>query len=101
MIRTNFLKRLESSAHSLTLTLDRTVGKIEDLLGKIERYQNGSRSNASLGEADVLPDEDDEDEEFFVGGSRRPYRLSELDLPRWQADLDRDKATLEAVRGRA
>ena len=98
MMRTNFLKRLESSAHSLTLTLDRTVGKIEDLLGKIERYQNGSQSNTALGEAEVLPDEDDEDEEFFVGGSRRPYRLSELDLPRWQADLGRDKATLAAVR---
>ena len=98
MMRTNFLKRLESSAHSLTLTLDRTVGKIEDLLGKIERYQNGSQSNTVLGEADVLPEEDDEDEEFFVGGSRHPYRLAELDLPRWQADLQRDKATLEAVR---
>jgi len=98
MMRTNFLKRLESSAHSLTLTLDRTVGKIEDLLGKIERYQNGKQPNTALGEADVLPDEDDEDEEFFVGGSRRPYRLTELDLPRWQADLQRDKDTLEAVR---
>ena len=98
MMRTNFLKRLESSAHSLTLTLDRTVGKIDDLLGKIERYQSGSQSNVALGEADVLPDEDDEDEEFLVGGSRRPYLLSELDLPRWQTDLQRDKATLEAVR---
>ena len=98
MMRTNFLKRLESSAHSLTLTLDRTVGKIEDLLGKIERYQAGLQSHDALANADVLPDEDDEDEEFFVGGSRRPYRLSELDLPRWRSDLRRDKATLEDVR---
>ncbi len=98
MMRTNFLKRLESSAHSLTLTLDRTVGKIDDLLDKIECYQSSVQSKADLEHADVLPDDDDEDEEFFVGGSRRPYRLVELDLPRWQADLQRDKATLEAVR---
>ena len=98
MMRTNFLKRLESSAHSLTLTLARTVAKIDVLLDKIERYQSGSQSNAALGEADVLPDEDDEDEDFFVGGQRRPYRLSELDLSRWQADLEQDKATLSAVR---
>ena len=98
MMRTNFLKRLESSAYSLTLTLDRTVGKIDDLLGKIERYQSGSQSNARLEDADILPDEDDDDEEFFVGGSRRPYRLAELDLPRWQEDLQRDKVTLETVR---
>ena len=98
MMRTNFLKRLESSARSLTLTLDRTVGKIDDLLGKIERYHNGNQPITELSEAEVLPDEDDEDEEFFVGGNRRPYRLSELDLSRWQADLQRDKATLEDVR---
>ena len=54
MMRTNFLKRLESSAHSLTLTLDRTVGKIDDLLGKIERHQNDNQVNTELGEADVL-----------------------------------------------
>ena len=99
MMRTNFLKRLESSAHSLTLTLVRTLGKIDDLLGKIERYQTGLQSQDVVAEVNVLPDEDDEDEEFFVGGSRRPYRLSELDLPRWQSDLQQDKATLEAVRG--
>ena len=91
MMRTNFLKRLESSAHSLTLTLDRTVGKIDDLLDKIERHQSDGRSNADLEDTDVLPDDDDEDEEFFVGGSRRPYRLTELDLPRWQADLQRTR----------
>ena len=34
MMQTNFLKRLESSAHSLTETLERTIGKIEDLTGK-------------------------------------------------------------------
>ena len=38
MMRTNFLKRLESSAHSLTLTLDRTVGKIDDLLDKLDLF---------------------------------------------------------------
>ena len=97
MMRTNFLKRLESSAHSLTLTLDRTVGKIDDLLGKIDRYQTGGQLQDTLANADVLPDEDDEDEELFVGGNRRPYRLSELDLPRWQADLQQDRTTLAAV----
>ena len=58
----------------------------------------GSQSQDALAEADVLPDEDDEDEEFFVGGRRQSYRLRELDVARWQADLQQDKATLEAVR---
>ena len=55
MIRTNFLKRLESSAHSLTLTLDRTIGKIDDLIGKIERYQESLNSGVGLAGAGREP----------------------------------------------
>ena len=66
MMRTNFLKRLESSAHSLTLTLDRTLGKINVLLEKIDRYQNsGRRSDDGLA-SEVLPEEDEEDEDSEV-----------------------------------
>ena len=98
MMRVNFLKRLESSAHSLRLTLERTIGKIDDLLAKIERYEQSVQSQADvLPDADILPDDDDEDEEFFVNRGRNPYRLQELDLPRWATDLEQDKATLSAM----
>ncbi len=98
MMRTNFLKRLESSAHALTLTLQRTIGKIDVLLDRINRYQqNGQLSTAALPDTEVTPDDDDEDEEFFVNRGRNPYRLQELDLPRWRADLNEDKAMLSDV----
>ena len=99
MIRTNFLKRLESSAHALTLTLGRTICKIKDLLEKIERYQAGSSSEEIAG-ADVLPDDDEDDEEMLVNRGRRPYRLRELDLDRWQKDLQRDVKVLSEVKER-
>ena len=98
MMRTNFLKRLESSAHSLTLTLDRAIGKIDGLLDKIDRYETSSQPDATLTDADVLPDDDEEDDEFAVGGRRQPYHLRELDLPRWRDDLEHDRDTLETVR---
>ena len=92
MMRTNFLKRLESSAHSLTQTLDRTIGKIDDLLGKIERYeQNRSIQDA---QADILPDDDEDDEEFLINRARTPYHLRDLDLARWKTDLLKDRETL-------
>ena len=97
MMRTNLLKRLESSPKSLTLTLERTIGKIDNLLGKIDRYEQGGQSTAAVTDADTQPDDDDEDEEFFVNRGRQPYRLSELDLERWQADLWQDKSTLAAM----
>ena len=99
MIRTNFLKRLESSAHSLTKTLERTIGKIDDLLKKIDRYEQTQLPEAEadrLREDDILPDEDaeDEDDDFLVNRARHPYHLRELNLARWKADLVKDKAAL-------
>ena len=95
MMRTNFLKRLESSAHSLAQTLDRTIGKTDDLLGKIERYeQNRSIQDA---QADILPDDDEDDEEFLINRARTPYHLRELNLARWKTDLLKDRETLTAA----
>ena len=53
MMRTNFLKRLESSAHSLKLTLGRTINKIDDLLAKLDRYEEDSQSDMETTEADT------------------------------------------------
>ena len=97
MMRVNFLKRLESSAHSLTRTLERTIGKIDDLLEKIDRYEENKNKRMSETQADILPDDDEEDEEFLVNRARKPYRLSELDLSRWERDLLIDKKTLKRV----
>ncbi len=95
MMQTNFLKRLESSAHALSETLERTVGKIDDLLEKIEKYQRNPRIQDA--QADILPDEDDEDEEFLINRARNPYHLRELDCTDWKQDLLKDKQTLTAA----
>ena len=92
MIRTNFLKRLESSAYSLTLTLERTIGKLDALLEKIDRYE--SRQNTKDSQADILPDDDEDDEEFLINRARHPYNLADLDLCTWKKDLLQDKETL-------
>ena len=97
MMRVNFLKRLESSAHALWLTMDRTIRKMDNLLDKIERYTQGDEAHALI-PGETMPDADEEDEEFVVNRSRNPYRLAELDLPRWKADLQDDKDTLCVVR---
>ncbi len=95
MIRTNFLKRLESSAHSLAKTLGRTVGKIDDLLKKIDTFLDNQQAPGA--QADILPDDDEDDEEYLVNRARNPYHLRELDLPRWKDDLQKDRETLAAV----
>ena len=99
MMRVNFLKRLESSAHALQLTLKRTIDKIDQLLSKIERYGKRDQAQAEpLLDNDVLPENDGEDEEFVINRSRHHYKFAELDLPRWKHDLEQDRATLARVR---
>ena len=101
MMRVNALKRLESSAHALCLTMERIIKKINDLLAKIEHYEQVDESlTHELNHGEILPDDDEEDEEFVVNRSRNPYRLAELDLPRWKAHLKEDRAMLSAVRDR-
>ena len=68
MMRVNFLKRLESSAHSLTETLSRTIGKIDSLLDKIEWYEQ--KQTVQDAQADILPDDDEDDEEFLINRAR-------------------------------
>ena len=95
MMQTNFLKRLESSAHALSKTLERTVGKIDEMLEKIDKYEQNPRIQDA--DADVLPDDDEDDEEFLINRARNPYHLRELDCIRWKEDLFKDKETLTAA----
>ena len=98
MMQTNFLKRLESSAYSLTETLERTIGKIDALLKKIDRYEHNQQTpQAGAGillDDDILPEEDEDDDEFLVNKARHPYHLGELDCVRWKEDLITDRETL-------
>ena len=98
MMRVNCLKRLESSPHSLKLTLERTIDKIDNILERINAYnQNKQSVGDTLPSNAVLPNNDEEDEEFLVNRSRNPYHLRELDLPLWQAHLESDRNTLAKV----
>ena len=85
MMRVNLLKRLESSVHSFTLTMGRIIEKMEGLDGRIDAW----REKRGAEEVEILPDEDEEDEEFEVGKGRT-YRFDELDVDRWQRDLRED-----------
>ncbi len=103
MMRTNLLKRLESSAHALELTLRRSVEKIDAMLTKIELYKAQTSVGATSKDIDailnddVLPHDDEEDDEFIVGRGENPYRLSELDLDEWAKDIGQDRARLSGM----
>ena len=99
MIRVNFLKRLESAPNSLMLTLQRTVGKIDNLIHKIDRYTARRSSDAELNE-ETAPYEADveEDDDLIVNKGKKPFKLSELNVRQWREDLVKDRGILNEAR---
>ena len=103
MMRVNFLKRLESSAHSFCLTLDRTIEKIRGVENKIARVALGDETDPSIAdEAAPSPDEFAEDDEleenFFLVGKGLKYDLRDMRLDDWDRDLKSDRKALEKIR---
>ena len=98
MIRVNFLKRLESAPHSLKLTLQRTVDKIDILIERIDRYIGRPSNDQTLNE-ETSPYDEPDDDDFIVNKGKNPFKMSELNVEAWRKDLLKDRDILnEALR---
>ena len=95
MVRVNFLKRLESAAPSLALTLARTIDKIKQLVARIQRYQSVHAINEGVPENDW--EDELEDEDFIVNKARHPFDFKDLNLSQWLDDLEEDCRVLNSV----
>jgi hypothetical protein len=100
MMKVNFLKRLESSIHSFRVTLDRTIRKIDELLGLIHSYRESLPPAGADAPSFTMPDElqfgelDDEDSDSFTVGKKIEFQLRDLDLDGWERDLHQDRDAL-------
>lgn len=110
MMKVNFLKRLESSIESFEISMDRTIQKIEKLIGRIEAYleveaarpakdrEDGGHSQVETLES-LMPEPseyegEDEDLEIWQVGVKLKFDFSDLQLDKWLEDLRKDKAAL-------
>ncbi|TXH26952.1 MAG: ATP-dependent helicase [Elusimicrobia bacterium] len=100
MMKVNFLKRLESSVHSFTITMERTVSKIEDLENRLRQFRKHQQTAAEDVQPDFFADPEEEDEDladaFQVGGKLR-FRMEHLDVDAWLKDLATDKQQLSLL----
>lgn len=92
MMKVNFLKRLESSVVSFADTMNRTVIKIEQLIDKIQRFEDID----SLSENEF--DDDEELSDALAVGKKIKFQLKHLDCERWLHDLQSDKTQLSKLR---
>ena len=102
MMRTNYLKRLESSVHSFEVSIDRTIRKIDDLLEKIDHFEGNFDDYTR---PDLFSDQGDEEEaellERLMVGKKLPIRLEHIKRREWKADLKNDRRQLVAIHEKA
>ena len=100
MMKVNFLKRLESSVHSFAITMQRTVGKIEDLEKRLRQFEEHQQAAADEVQLDFFAEPEEEDEDladiFQVGGKLR-FRMEHLNVGAWLKDLATDKQQLSLL----
>ena len=98
MMKVNFLKRLESSVDSFRLTLERTIGKIDELEERITAFEKHLDQNPEI-DYDSLTPEQFEDPDFdaddFTIGGRRRIHLAHLKLPEWLKAVRNDRTQLQ------
>ena len=99
MMRVNLLKRLESSVHSFTLTMERIIAKMDELGQRIDAWI-ADPDNAQINLLARAEEGHEEDEEFSLGKGRR-YRLADLDLQAWKKDLQEDRRSFRAIHQQA
>lgn len=85
LMKTNFLKRLESSINSFTLTLENVLNNINSKIKKLESINN--EINIEIDEIDPL---DTSIEEFTIGDKVK-IKIKDLDIIKYKQDLELDR----------
>lgn len=93
LMRVNLLKRMESSINSFSLTLKKLLAKIDTILKLIADHNSEYESDLSILDIDV---ESDDFAESLVGGKVKVL-LQDVDVIRWQQDLEEDRERLQAL----
>lgn len=102
MMKIGYLKRLESSIHSFSLSIKRTIDKISEIEQKIAIFKELEAKKENTSSYEVEQNYDDgemlenesfgwEDEPDLEVGRKLKFKLEDLELDRWSADLKSDK----------
>jgi superfamily II DNA or RNA helicase len=102
LMTTNLLKRLESSVQSFRLTLQSLKDKHLSTLAKIETFKQSGKdvsfADVAVAFEDAEPDEDDfpDLDDAKISGKVQ-IKLSDMDLPSWEHDLQADLVVLDGL----
>jgi len=100
MMKMGFLKRLESSIASFTISMKNTLDKIDSRISLIDKFeQNIGNSKIAVEDAfssDFTDDSELSDNEFIIG-KKMEYDLNDLDVQKWKKELLEDRVQIEKI----
>ncbi|MEG1411096.1 MAG: helicase-related protein, partial [Terrisporobacter sp.] len=91
LMKTNFLKRLESSVNSFAMTLEKVLYNVNSQISKLDNLNEDF--NVDIDEVDPL---DTSIEEFTIG-EKVKIKINDLDRIKLKQDLQHDKEILEEL----
>ncbi len=99
MMRVSLLKRLESSIDSFRISLRNTRDKIDALEQRMQRFERFRAENEDLDFDTLTPEEIDDPEvaDAIQVGRRVPFKMAHLDIPKWRAHIQEDRAHINAL----
>lgn len=90
LMRVNYLKRMESSIHSFSLSIKGLLEQVNDKLDKIANASSLIDNSISIEDIDL---EEDSDNDSLIGNKVKVL-IQDMDLIRWKQDLEYDKEQL-------
>lgn len=97
LMRTNLLKRLESSVYAFRLTVGRILENINQTVGQIEEFKKKGSvefTNRTISEDFDL---DDQNRDLFLTTGKIRIEFRDMDYKSWLDDLKYDKEILEGL----
>lgn len=93
LMRSNVLKRLESSIDSFRKTVEKLLSKVEYCL---ELCENNTKCYSNKIDMDII-DPEQEEYDIYMFGKDKEINLADMDLIKWKQDLEKDKKKLSQL----
>ena len=100
MMKSNFLKRLESSVNSFRITLGNTLDKMNILKDKIKNLSEYDYDEESIYDEDEFDDIPQVKDEFLIG-KKLKYDLRDIKTEEWLVDIEKDEKELRYLYNKA
>lgn len=96
LMRVNLLKRMESSIHSFSLTVEKLLAQVDRLLTKIGDHEEGDIDALNIEDIQDIEMDSPELEPFLIGNKTKVL-LQDMDLIRFKQELEADHVLLASI----